>query len=126
MSLSTSLLKTYESKKGKPQDKIKITTTKDPSTGNLITDKKQVAEIFAAYLDENQNRDEGNEDRTSEHKAREAKTPGISTFVVNERMLDEVMTTITATNTKDPYGMNNKTIKNVYPSIKKQMMTIGT
>ena len=34
------------------------------------------------------------------------------------------MKTVKQTNTKDPYGMDTKTIKNVYPSIKAQLLVI--
>ena len=43
---------------------------------------------------------------------------------ISESLLDEVMKTVKQTTTKDPYGMDTKTIKNVYSSIKEQLLKI--
>ena len=54
-------------------------------TNEMVKDSNKVAEIFAQYLDDNQNRDEEND--TTTHVPKETREPRITSFSVTESML---------------------------------------
>ena len=75
----------------------------------LAKNEKKVAEIFAEYFDDNQNRDE--ESDKTQHPQRKHRKPSITKFETDEGMLDEVIKLLRSTNTNnDPYGMTMKII----------------
>ena len=111
-------------KRGRPQENLKIKTTKDPNTGEIVTDESKVANVFADYFDANQNKDEFESIGDTKPSIAPTTERTIIQFRTSETRLDEVFESIKTSDTRDPYGITTRLIKLAYPKIKKQLLKI--